>query len=352
MNEKKIMQKCLDLAAKGRYLVSPNPMVGAIIVKNKKIIATGYHKKFGKQHAEVIALKKAGKRAHGSTLFVNLEPCCHFGKQPPCTREIIKAKVRKVVIATADPNPLVCGNGIKELKENNIAVKTGILQKGAMELNEKFFKFKKTGIPFVLIKNAISANGKISENNKRTSISSKESLSAVQLLRNEFDAILVGINTVIKDNPMLTCRAPKTRTPLRIIVDSKAKIPLNSRVLNDAFPTIIACTSAAKKQKLQKIAKKQKATIVTKQKNSKVDLQDLLVQLGAMNISSVLVEGGQKITGSFLKEGLADKMTLIISPKLIEKGKDFLTQKDLLKKLELKKVDFVGQDVWAKFKVH
>jgi len=350
MKEQELMQKCFALAKRGKNFVSPNPLVGAILVKNNKIISAGFHASFGKTHAEAIAIKKAGKKARGSTLFVNLEPCCHFGKQPPCTDAIKAAKIKKVVIGVRDPNPIVSGKGIKELKKSKITVVVGVLKKEAILLNEKFFKFKKTKLPFILIKNAVSLNGKINySNNKRKKISGKESLKKVRELRGEFDAILVGVNTVIKDNPRLTTRIKGIKDPLRIIVDGSAKIPLNSKVLNDNMPTIVVCTKKAKKLKIKKVIKKGGAVIIAKEKNGLVDLSNLLKQLGQMGLSSVLVEGGAKITSSFLQQNLFDKMILIISPNIISKGLDFLTKKELLKKLVTKKIEYFGKDTWVTF---
>ncbi|MBI2598496.1 MAG: bifunctional diaminohydroxyphosphoribosylaminopyrimidine deaminase/5-amino-6-(5-phosphoribosylamino)uracil reductase RibD [Candidatus Diapherotrites archaeon] len=300
MKEEKFMQKCLKLAEKGRPFVSPNPMVGAVVEKNGKIIACGFHARFGREHAETIALKRAGKAAKGAQLFVNLEPCCHLGKQPPCTQAIIKAGIKKVVVATIDPNPLINGKGVKELKKHGIVVKTGVLEKEAQELNEKFFKYKKTGLPFVLVKNAISANRVLAGKK----ISGKKSIQKVHLLRSEFDAILAGANTVIKDNPKLTARFKGTRNTLRMIVDSRAKIPIDSKVFDKKAPTIIVCTKKAKKNRVKKIVQKGAGILIAKEKNGKVDLKNMLLQLGKSGVSSVLVEGGAQITKSFLKEKL------------------------------------------------
>lgn len=345
IKDEKIMKQCLKLAEKGRLFVSPNPMVGAIVEKSGKIISGGYHKKFGGEHAEIIALKKAGKKAKNATLYVNLEPCDHYGKQPPCTKEIIKAGIKEVVIATIDPNPIVSGKGIKKLKKNGIKTKSGILEKEAQALNEKFFRFKKTKTPFVLIKIAVSLNGKIS-GQKGKKISGKKSLEKVHALRAEFDAILVGVNTVLKDNPLLTARTKKERNPLRIVLDSNARTPLYSRVLDSGAPTIIVCTKKAKKHRIKKLIEKKVGVMTVKEKNGFVDLKNLLIELGKSGISSVLVEGGAQVTSAIVKQKLFDKMILVASPKIIKVGKYFLTDKKLLKKLEISSSEFVGEDEW------
>ncbi|MEK6942143.1 MAG: bifunctional diaminohydroxyphosphoribosylaminopyrimidine deaminase/5-amino-6-(5-phosphoribosylamino)uracil reductase RibD [archaeon] len=348
MNEdEKFMQKCIELAKKGRLHVSPNPMVGALVAKNGKIIAQGFHGFFGSPHAEAIALKKAGKKARGATLYASLEPCCHFGKQPPCTDAIIRAKIKKTVVGAIDPNPLVLGKGIKELQKHGIKTVTGVLEKESQELNEKFFKFKKTKKPFVLVKNAVSLDGKISFENPRKKISGTKSIKKMHELRSEFDAILVGANTAMADDPLLTSRISGARNPLRVIVDSKAKVPLDARVFGKEAGTIVVCTKKASAKKIRQINEKGAGVIVAKEKNGQVDLKNLAEQLGKMGISSVLVEGGAKITASFLKENLADKMMLIVSPLIIGSGKDFLAQKKMLDKMRIKKIGFVGKDAWV-----
>lgn len=342
------MQKCLELAEKGRQFVSPNPMVGSVIEKNGKIISSGFHQKFGGMHAEIVALKKAGEKTRGATLFVNLEPCCHFGKQPPCTQAIISAGIKKVVVATKDPNPLMQGKGIKELKKTGITVEAGLLEKKAQELNEKFFKYQKTKLPFVLIKNAISLDGK-NFSKKGEKISGKKSLQKVHELRAEFDAILVGKNTVLIDNPYLTARTKNAKNPLRIVLDSTASVPLNSNIFDAVAPTIIVCTKKAPKERIQKIIEKGKAVLIAKEKNGKIDLKNLLAQLGEMGVSSVLVEGGANTTTEFLTQDLFDKMILVISPKIIRGAHDFILDKKLAYKLNPTKMDFLENDLWATF---
>ena len=277
---------------------------------------------------------------------MNLEPCCHFGKQPPCTKAIIKAGIKKVAVGAIDPNPLVAGKGLKELQKYGIKTVTGILGKESAELNEKFFKFKKTKKPFVLIKNAVSLDGKNFAGIGKK-ISGKKSLKKVHELRSEFDAILVGANTVRIDDPLLTSRIRGARNPLRVIIDSYANVPLHARVFGKEAGTIVACTKKASKKKIRELTEKGIGVIVAKEKNGQVDLKNLVEQLGEMGISSLLVEGGAKITASFLKENLADKMMLIVSPQIIGRRKDFLAQKKLLDKMRIKNIKFVGKDVWV-----
>ncbi len=318
--DEKYMRLALALAAKGLGRTSPNPCVGAVIVKNKRIIGKGWHKKRGQAHAEVNALNSATQDASGATLYVNLEPCSHLNKlTPPCTQAIIRAGIKRVVIAQNDPNPQV--NGVEELKKHGIGVKTGVLEKEAIELNKAFTKAITKSLPYVLIKTAMSADGKIACNTGESrGLSSPEALEFVHKLRNEYDCILVGIGTVLQDDPRLTCRMPGGRNPLRVILDSRLSIPLNARVLADQN-VVIACTSAA--SKVKKKALQKKGIAVEEFGKKQVNLRQLLKWLAARGKNSVLVEGGSEVNASFLEEKLVDEIMLVIAPKLIggEKAK-------------------------------
>ena len=320
MENKIFMQKVLELALKGKGRTSPNPMVGAVIARGKKIIAEGYHRKAGTQHAEIVALKKAGTKAKGATLYVNLEPCCHTEKKtPPCTKSIIKSGIKKVVIAMADPNQKVSGRGIKELKSAGIRINVGIMQKEAKVLNEAFIKFITKKEPFVILKTAQSLDGKIATARGESKwITGEKSRKLVHRLRNEVDAVLTGIGTVRKDDPSLTCRISGGRNPYRIIVDSRLQIPLNSKVLRHKDKkTIIATTNKASTNKIKKIIKGGNKVLVIKDRSKKVELKRLMKELGKLNILSVMIEGGSSVNASALSSKIIDKIMFFIAPIVI-----------------------------------
>lgn len=302
----KYMALALELAQKGRP--SPNPLVGAVVVKDGKIIGKGYHTKAGEPHAEVNALQ--GINAEGATLYVNLEPCSHYGKTPPCTELIVKSGITRVVCAMEDPNPLV--RGIEELRDNKITVDVGVLEKEAHTLNEKFVKYITTGTPFVTIKCAVSLDGKICCNSGDSKwITSEESREYARRLRGEYDAILVGINTVLQDNPGL--RAEKGKDPVRIILDSTLRIPLNAKVLSDSN-VIIATTKRYNKKKKDELEGK---ALIGVCGTDKVDLKELMKKLGTHGITSVFIEGGSEVNASAVKEKIVDKFVFFVAPKLI-----------------------------------
>jgi len=304
----------LKLAKQGNP--SPNPYVGAVLVKDGKIIGKGYHKQAGFPHAEIEAINsvKNKSKIKGSTLYVTLEPCSHYGKTPPCTTSIIKYGIKKVVISSIDPNPKV--NGIKILRKKGIIVKTGILKKEADKLNEVFLKYIKTKIPFIILKSAMSKDKKIAyENGNSKWITGSKTRKFVHILRSKYDAILVGIGTVLKDDPKLTSRIPNGKDPHRIILDSKLQIPSNARVFDSKNVTIVT-TSKSSPHKRKKLMKKSRIWIIGK---SKVNIKKLLKKLGQTGITSVLVEGGSEINTSFLKQKLVDKFYFFFSQKLIGK---------------------------------
>jgi diaminohydroxyphosphoribosylaminopyrimidine deaminase/5-amino-6-(5-phosphoribosylamino)uracil reductase len=320
--DKKYMRMALNLAAKGIRFVSPNPMVGAVIVRANKIIASAYHKKFGGVHAETAAIKKAGRKCKGATLYINLEPCVHQGKTPPCVNKVINSGIKKVVISTADPNPLVNGKGIKTLRQKGLEVKIGIMKKEAQKLNEAFIKHITTGCPSITLKGAVSLDGKIASVSGASKwITGKQSRRKVHQMRAEADAILTGINTILKDDPLLTCRIPheKIKTPVRIVLDSKGKIPLTSKIINTAhkIKTIVAATEAISKNKIKKLKEKHIDIIISKKKAGRIFLPPLMLKLGEMGISNILVEGGAEVFWSFLKYKLADKIIIFRAPVLL-----------------------------------
>jgi diaminohydroxyphosphoribosylaminopyrimidine deaminase / 5-amino-6-(5-phosphoribosylamino)uracil reductase len=334
------MGRCLDLAIKGKGSVSPNPLVGCVIVKNGKIIAEGYHKEFGGPHAEVNASKKCTDIS-GSTVYVNLEPCSYYGKTPPCTDLLIKSNVKRVICGTLDPNPKVNGKGFLTLKKAGIETKTGILKKECEKINERFFKYISTGYPFITLKIAQTLDSKISSGkNDKNGITSLESRKIVHQLRAEYDAILVGSNTIKKDNPELTIRHIKGRQPKRIVICSKLDIKPGSIILNDEFTdkTILITSTNAYKQKsgfVESLIKKEvRIYPFEMEKNGLLPLKQILLFLAKNKISSILVEGGQRIFTSFMINGLYDKIHIFISPKIFGHGLPAFDEKLFSKSLK------------------
>ncbi|GAB6137426.1 bifunctional diaminohydroxyphosphoribosylaminopyrimidine deaminase/5-amino-6-(5-phosphoribosylamino)uracil reductase RibD [Halanaerobaculum tunisiense] len=320
MTKEEYMQQAIELARRATGRTSPNPLVGAVIVKNGEIISQGYHHYAGGAHAEVNALQKAGPTAQGATMYVTLEPCTHHGKTPPCTEAIIASGIKRVVIAMKDPNPQVAGEGIKQLQEAGIAVEVGVLAEQARELNEVFIKYITTQQPFVLLKNAVTLDGKIATKTGDSKwITGPESRQLVHNLRDQVDAILVGVGTVLADDPRLTTRLPdrEGEDPIRIILDSKLETPCNANVINQesAANTIIATTSQAAREKKELLT--QAGADIIEVGSSEVDLNLLLDKLGEQEITSLLVEGGSQVNTSFWEAELVDKLYYFIAPKII-----------------------------------
>jgi len=320
MNNSIFMKKALRLASKGRGRTSPNPMVGAVIVKGGKVIAEDYHRRSGTPHAEILALRKAGKLPKGATLYINLEPCCHTDKKtPPCTNAIIESGLEKVVIAMIDPNPKVAGKGIRALKSAGIEVEVGLMETEAKRLNETFTKFITKREPFVILKAAQSLDGKIATaSGKSKWITGDKARQYVHKLRNEVDAVMVGIGTVIADDPSLGCRVRGGRNPYRIIVDSSFRIPLNAKVLtHDDQKTIIATTKISDRGKNNSTIKMGHKVLTVKGNEGKVDLKSLMKELGRLEITSVMIEGGSSLNASALSSGIVDKVIFFCAPKII-----------------------------------
>jgi len=307
------MGLAIDLAKKARP--SPNPRVGALLVKNGKIIGKGYHRKAGEPHAEINAINSAKRKLpdlSGSTLYITLEPCCHYGKTPPCTNRILAEKIGRVVIGAKDPNRLVAGRGISILRKNVAKITAGVLSVSATEINDGYNHFITTGWPLVVLKAAISLDGKISAENRDSKwISNRKSRRIVHEMRSKYDAILVGSGTVLKDNPRLTSRIRGGIDPMRIIFDSKLSLPLNAKVLADRNAIIF---TTAKCNKAKKLLLEKKGYEIQVAGNSQVDLKKALSFLGKRGITGILVEGGAKIYGSFINQKLADKVILFIAP--------------------------------------
>lgn len=316
------MKRALELALNGTGKTSPNPLVGAVIVKNGRIIGEGYHEYFGGPHAEVNAIKSAAEDVEGAEIYVTLEPCSHYGKTPPCAELLVRKKISRAVIAMIDPNPKVAGKGAELLRQNGIEVVTGVLEKEAQKTNEIFIKYIQENKPFCILKTAMTLDGKIATvTGESMWITNEKSRYYVHELRNRVSGIMVGINTVINDNPSLTTRLKCGGTDAtRIIVDSHLSIPLNSKVLTVDSPkkTIIATTERADKEKLNLLSEnKNVQVVIVPLKDSRVDLVYLFDWIGKNGIDSVLVEGGSILNFSILKENLADKVIAFIAPKIL-----------------------------------
>ena len=322
------MRRALELAQKAQGETSPNPMVGAVLVKNGIVVGEGFHRKAGLPHAEVEALRKAGKKARGAVLYVNLEPCCHFGKTPPCTQAIISAGVKKVIVGMRDPNQLMSGKGLRQLKKNGLQVMTGILSKECKTLNEVFIKFIRTGNPFVLLKTAISLDGKIATHSGESQwITGTKAREKVHHIRNEIDAILAGAGTIVKDNPFLTTRLKRksavVKHPVRVILDNEFLVPLKSNVFKNAKTQSVLYATSKKLpvSRRKELTRKGVDILILKENKGGVDLQHLLEALGERNITSVLIEGGAEVNASALEAGIVDKVLVFVAPILIG-GKD------------------------------
>ena len=324
--EKKYMERAIELAKRGIGAVNPNPLVGAVIVKDDRIIGEGYHTKFGELQAEREALKDAeqrGEDVEDAELYVTLEPCSHEGKQPPCTTAIIAAGIKRVYIGSNDPNPLVNGNGIWELRTAGIEVVTGCMKEECDAFNYVFFHYIEKSTPYVVYKYAMTLDGKLCTRTGNSKwISSEESRNLVQSFRNEYMSIMVGINTVLRDDPSLLCHDEYGRNPIRIICDSDLKIPMESQIVKTVkeAKTYIASLRENEKRNRQKIRELKELGIGTlllpADENGNVDVEKLMIQLGKMKIDALLLEGGGELAYSMLSKGLVDEVRAFIAPKI------------------------------------
>ncbi len=324
MSKEDYMRRALELAKKGEGRTNPNPMVGCVIVKDGRIISEGYHEKYGEFHAERNALLHCEEDPEEADLYVTLEPCCHTGKTPPCTDIIIEKKIKRVFVGSLDVNPLVAGKGVQILKNAGIEVETGILDEECRKLNEVFYHFMGTGLPFVVMKYAMSLDGKIAcATGDSKWVTCDEARAHVQLLRKRYMGIMVGIGTVLADDPMLTCRIEEGVNPVRIICDSGLHIPTSSRIVQSAHevPTIVACAHSSieseRTQKKKQALEEAGIQIITTRGGLGVNLKELMEELGKRNIDSVLLEGGGTLNASALRDGIVDKMYAYIAPKII-----------------------------------
>ncbi|MGJ9460554.1 bifunctional diaminohydroxyphosphoribosylaminopyrimidine deaminase/5-amino-6-(5-phosphoribosylamino)uracil reductase RibD [Oceanobacillus sp. CF4.6] len=316
----------MDLALKNAQAMKgqtdPNPLVGSVVVNDNRIVGIGTHLKAGEPHAEIHALRMAGENAKGGTIYVTLEPCSHHGRTGPCAVAIAEAGIKKVIIATLDPNPIVAGNGVNILQDAGIEVVTGVLENESQKMNEVFNKHIVTKKPFITLKSGITLDGKVATHTSNSKwITSEEARQDVHQLRNENMAILVGINTVLKDDPALTTRIPNGRNPIRIIMDSKLRIPLESQVITDTQAETIIFTCKDYDKEKRKALEARNITVLETSGTLHTDPVDVVTQLGEKGISSLLIEGGGNINASFLKNKLIDKVVLYFAPKLIG-GKD------------------------------
>lgn len=327
MNNEQYMRRAIELARLGIGKVNPNPLVGAVIVKDGKIIAEGYHAKYGELHAERNAFKNLKKKedAKGAELYVTLEPCCHHGKQPPCTEAIIEHGISKVYVGSNDPNALVAGKGIQMLLDAGIEVVTEFLKDECDALNPVFFHYITTKTPYVVMKYAMTLDGKIATHTGHSRwVSGESSRARVHETRNALAGIMVGIGTVLNDDPLLTCRMEGGTNPTRIICDTKLRIPLSSQIVDTAneVPTIVA--TILPRAEYKRFWNEEKAfleknhvkVLVVKEKNNRIDLRDLMVELGKLQIDSVLIEGGSDLNYSALKEGIVNRIEAYVAPKI------------------------------------
>lgn len=317
--DEKYMRRAIELAEKGEGHVNPNPLVGAVIVRDGEILAEGYHARYGDLHAERSAFANLKTDATGAEMYVTLEPCCHYGKQPPCTQAIIEHGIRKVYVGSDDPNALVAGKGIRQLQDAGITVETHVLKEECDALNDVFFHYITTKTPYVVMKYAMTMDGKIACHTGASKwVTGEEARTHVQRMRNKYTGIMVGVQTVLADDPLLTCRIPGGRNPIRIICDSSLRTPLDSQIVRTAgeVETILA-TATEDPARIAAYEEKGVQVLVTnRKKDGRVDLADLMKQLGERKIDSILLEGGGTLNYSALQAGIVQHVQAYIAPKL------------------------------------
>ena len=331
MPEEKYMRRAIELAKKGSGHVNPNPLVGAVIVRDGEIIGEGYHECYGQLHAERNAIanaKKRGNSLEGSTIYVTLEPCCHYGKTPPCTEAIIEEKIARVVVGSDDPNPLVSGKGFQMLREKGIEVIPHFLKEECDAMNHVFFHYIRTGTPYVAMKYAMTMDGKIAcYTGDSKWVTGEESRAHVQTLRNHYKGIMAGIGTVLADDPMLNCRIEGGRDPIRIIADSHLRSPIDSQLVRTAGqqPLIVACLPDADEEKAAQLQEKGVEVLripgvttadITEEQKEVISLPVLMKELGARKIDGILLEGGGQLNESALQAGIVDRIYCYIAPKI------------------------------------
>ena len=357
------MRRAIELAERGVGFTNPNPMVGAVIVKGGKVIGEGWHERCGEWHAERNAFKNCTVPAEGATMYVTLEPCCHYGKTPPCTEAIIEHGIARVVVGMEDPNPLVAGKGIALLREAGIEVVCGVEEEALREQNRVFLKYISTKLPWVAMKTAMTLDGKIATRTGDSKwITGAEARAYVHELRHRFMAILVGIGTAVADDPLLNCRIEGrgVRQPIRVVVDSNARLSLDSQLVKTAgeYRTIVAHTRFAPEERVKALRETGVEMLLCKEKEGLVDVRNVLELLGLSGIDSILLEGGGSLNYTFLSEGLADELYAFIAPKIVGgmnaktpvEGAGMEKMADAIN-LELENVLNIGHDVLLKLKV-
>jgi diaminohydroxyphosphoribosylaminopyrimidine deaminase / 5-amino-6-(5-phosphoribosylamino)uracil reductase len=316
------MTRALLLAHRGIALTHPNPMVGAVIVRNDRIVGEGYHTYEGRKHAEILALEAAGTEARGATLYVNLEPCCHANRTGPCTKAVISAGLKRIVVTMKDPNPEVAGRGIQELRHAGLEVTVGVHQAEAQRLNESFARWTVSGLPFVTMKSALTLDGQIAApGGTVTWITSPASREEVQRLRHASDGLLTGIGTVLADDPRMSDRTglPRRKRLLRVIVDAKLRLPLKSKIVKSAKEkdVLVFTTQSAKAAKARALEKSGVEVIQANSRKGHVDLHEVVRELGRREVLSVILEAGSALNGAMLEAGLVDKVILFYAPKIL-----------------------------------
>ncbi len=318
MSDETYMKMALECAQKGCGWVNPNPMVGAVVVKDGRVIGMGYHQRYGELHAERNALAACTESPQNATMYVTLEPCCHYGKTPPCTEAILKSGVRRVVVGTVDPNPLVAGKGIQVLRQHGIEVTEGVLREACDALNVVFFHFIQTRMPYVLMKYAMTMDGKIATRSGQSKwITGETSRRHVQEDRHRYSGIMVGIGTILADDPLLTCRLPDGRNPVRIVCDSRLRTPLSARVVQTVGKAATILATCLQDEALARPYRDAGCDVLTlPSKDGHVDLRKLMTALGKKEIDSVLLEGGSVLNWSALQSGVVNKVQAYVAPKL------------------------------------
>lgn len=362
MFDEKYMQRAIELAKKGIGAVNPNPLVGAVIVKEGRIIGEGYHARYGGLHAERAAFANLTEDAKGASMYVTLEPCCHFGKQPPCTEAIVRHGISHVYVGSDDPNTKVCGKGISYLREHGVVVDTQMMKEECDKLNEVFFHYITTNTPYVVMKYAMTLDGKIATRSGKSKwITGEAARYRVAESRNEYMGIMAGIGTVLADDPMLTCRMDGGRNPIRIICDSSLRIPLDSNIVNTAkdVKTIVVASDGCKdiRKKAEQLSKHGIEIISVSRNADGLDLKELMIKLGEKGIDGILLEGGGTLNYSALTAGIVNELNVYIAPKIFG-GASALSpvegvgveSPDDAGKFILKRTEQLGEDILLVYK--
>ena len=368
MTDRDYMQRAIELARRGEGWVNPNPLVGAVIVKDGRVIAEGWHHKYGELHAERDALRALKEPAEGATIYVTLEPCCHYGKQPPCTLAIMEHGIRRVVIGSRDPNPLVAGKGVRMLREHGITVVEDFMREECDALNPVFFHYITTGRPYVKMKYAMTADGKIATKTGASKwITSEEARELVHDWRNACRGIMAGIGTVLADDPLLNCRRPGGRDPVRIICDSRLRIPEDSQICRTAqkYETIVACALSEDadrrpeemRAKAERLRQQGVEVWSVPAQDGSVDLKELINRLGKRGIDSILLEGGGTLNESALRAGIVQEVNAFVAPKIFGgkarspvEGTGVEVPQEALQ-MEMKQVRQVGKDLLITYRI-